>query len=158
MIAVERATRLAAPASEVWDRALTPAGINYELGPWLRMTVPPGLRGRTVADVRPGERPGRSWLLLFGVLPVDCDDLGIVELEAGRRFLERSTMATMRLWQHERIVEHVGNGACTVTDRLSFELRRPLAAMPGSARLGRAIVGFLFRHRHGRLRARFGTT
>ena len=156
MIAVEQASRLAAPAGEVWDWALTPAGINYELGPWLRMTVPPGLRGRNVADVRPGERPGRSWLLLSGVLPVDYDDLGIVELEPGRRFLERSTMATMRLWQHERVIEPAGEGACGITDRLSFELRRPLAAMPGSARLARAIVAFVFRHRHRRLRARFG--
>jgi ligand-binding SRPBCC domain-containing protein len=155
MIAVERTTQLAAPSADVWTSAVTPEGINYELRPWMRMTMPRELRGRTVADVRPGERPGRSWLLLFGLLPVDYDDLGIAELEPGRRFLERSTMLSMRLWQHERIVEGAGEG-CTVTDRLSFELRRPLAAMPGSARLARATIEFLFRHRHRRLVERFG--
>jgi hypothetical protein len=115
------------------------------------MTMPKALHGKTVADVHPGDRPGKSWLLLFGFLPVDYDDLGIAELEPGRRFLERSTMLSMRLWQHERIVEPAGEGACTVTDRLTFQPR-----LPGTARLSRAVIEFLFRHRHGRLVERFG--
>ena len=150
MIEVERTTKLAASPADVWESAVTPEGINYELRPWLRMTMPEALRGRTVEEVRPGERPGRSWLLLFGVLPVDYDDLGIAELEPGRRFLERSTMLSMRVWQHERMVEAAGEG-CAVTDRLSFEPR-----FPGSGRLSRAVIEFLFRHRHRRLAERFG--
>jgi hypothetical protein len=98
-----------------------------------------------------GEVLGRSWILLFGVVPVEYDDLRLVELEPGRRFLERSQMATLHLWQHERIVEPVGEGSCRVTDRLVFELRRPLAVLPGAQRLARAIVAALFRHRHRRL-------
>jgi ligand-binding SRPBCC domain-containing protein len=150
MIEVERTTQLAAPSADVWASAVTPEGINYELRPWMRMTMPRGLRERTVEDVQPGERPGRSWLLLFGVLPVDYDDLGIAELEPGRRFVERSTMLSMRTWQHERIVEPAGRG-CTVTDRLTFEPR-----IPGLGRFSRAVIEFLFRHRHRRLAERFG--
>jgi ligand-binding SRPBCC domain-containing protein len=60
-------------------------------------------------------------------------------------------MATLRVWQHERVVEARGEDACQVTDRLAFELRRPLAAIPGAERLARAIVAALFRHRHRRL-------
>jgi hypothetical protein len=91
-------------------------------------------------------------LLLFGLLPVDYDDLCLAELEPGRRFLERSEMLSMRLWQHERIVEPEGDGA-RVTDRLRFELRRVPAAIPGSARVAAWIVARFFAHRHRRLDA-----
>ena len=140
----------------VWARVVTPEGINHELGPWMRMTMPRSLRGKTIADVEAGQRLGRSWLLLFGVIPFDYDDLALAELEPGRRFLERSTMLSMRRWEHERTVEAVGEGRCEVTDRVAFELRRGLASMPGSARLTRAILTRMFAHRHRRLAAYFG--
>lgn len=152
---VEQVSHVAAPAGEVWARAITPEGINHELGPWLRMTMPPGLRGATIDDVRIGEPLGRSWLLLGRVLPVDYDDLCLAELEPGRRFLERSSMLSMRLWQHERIVEPAAEDACTVTDRLSFQLRRPLAWIPGADRIAAALVRRIFAHRHRRLAADF---
>jgi hypothetical protein len=153
---VEQVSRVAAPARDVWARAITPEGINDELAPWLRMTVPRGLRGATIDDVRVGEALGRSWVLLAGVLPVDWDDLRLAELEPGRRFLECSSMLSMRVWEHERIVEPARQDAATVTDRLRFELRRPLAWLPGSHRLAAAIVRRLFAHRHRRLAAHFG--
>jgi hypothetical protein len=145
---------VAATPDAVWRRVTTPEGINDELWPWLRMTMPRGLRGRTIDQVEPGTRPGRSWLLLFRILPVDYDDLGIAELGPGNRFLERSSMLTMHSWQHERVVEEAGDGA-RVTDRLTFELRRPLVLLPGAGRLATAIVAAMFRHRHRRLAAHF---
>jgi hypothetical protein len=153
---VEQASSLSASAAGVWERAVSEEGINDELRPWLAMTMPSGLRGKTIEDIEPGMRAGRSWILLFGLLPVDYDDIGITELDPGRRFLERSTMLSMRFWEHERAVEPLGDGACTITDRLGFELRRPLSAIPGSERVARAIVAALFRHRHRRLAARWG--
>src|SRR5688572_29335023 len=152
---VEQVSRVVAPARDVWARAITPEGINDELAPWLRMTVPRGLRGATIDDARIGEPLGRSWVLLAGVLPVDWDDLRLAELEPGRRFLERSSMLSMRAWEHERVVEPAGEDAATVTDRLRFKLRRPLAWLPGSHRLAAAIVRRLFAHRHRRLAAHF---
>ena len=88
-------------------------------------------------------------MLLFGVIPVDYDDLTLVAIEPGRRFLERSPMLSMREWQHERVLEPDGTGT-RVTDRLTFTPRlgllKPLAVW---------IVGLLFRHRHKRLRSWF---
>jgi hypothetical protein len=153
---VEQVSRLAAPAVEVWSRAITPEGINDELSPWLRMTMPAALRGATIDDVAVGEPLGRSWLLLGGLLPVDYDDLRLAEREPGRRFLERSSMLSMRVWQHERVIEPEGPAAAVVTDRLDFELRRPLRWIPGSDRLAAAIVRRLFAHRHRRLARHFG--
>jgi len=144
------ATALAAPASAVWDRAVSEEGINHELAPILRMTMPPGLRGATIDTVEVGVELGRSWILLGGLLPVDYDDLKLVELEPGRRFLERSRTLAFGVWQHERTVEPAGDG-CRVTDRLSFELKRGVRWIPGAAALARSIVRSLFRHRHRRL-------
>jgi ligand-binding SRPBCC domain-containing protein len=114
------------------------------------MTTPRGARELNLAEVTPPARLGRSWVLLLGVLPVDYDDIGIAELDPGRRFLERSTMATMRSWQHERTIDPV-DGGCIISDHLAFE---PRAAVPGG--IARRIVVRLFAHRHRRLRAYFG--
>jgi hypothetical protein len=130
---------------------VTPEGINDELRPWMRMTVPRRLRGKTIDDVEPGQRLGRSWLLLFGLIPFDYDDLGLAELGPGHRFLERSTMLSMRSWEHERTVVPIGETACEVTDRVAFELRRPLAVVPGLANGVRAVLRRVFAHRHRRL-------
>lgn len=146
----EISTHLSAPAELVWQHATDMGGVNGELQPLLRMTVPAGLAGATIADLPLGRRVGRSWLLLFGMLPVDFDDLTIAERGPGYRFLEKSAMLTQSCWEHERLVRPL-DGGCTVTDRLRWRGRiAPLGA------LYRLAVPILFRHRHRRLRRRFG--
>jgi hypothetical protein len=134
----------------LWRSVCLLDGVNYELAPILRMTAPQGLLGATIDELEVGRPAGRSWLLLGGLIPVDYDDLCIVELEPPRRFLERSRMLSMSLWEHERVIEPRGGGS-VLTDRIRFELRRPIALIPGAERLAEAIVGRLFRHRHRRL-------
>lgn len=147
---VEVHSDLSLPAERVWERMTTLEGIRHELGPVVSMTTPPGLRGRSVAEA--GEvlgRPlGRAWVLVLRVLPVEYDAMTLVALEPGRRFHERSSMASLRRWEHERTVEPCGEHACRVSDRLTLEPRRgvPLA-------VARRVVAWLFRHRHRRLRA-----
>jgi hypothetical protein len=126
-------------------------GINDELGPLLRMTVPRGVESLDLHALEPGPL-GRSWLLLFGLLPVDYDDIGLVRIEPGRGFLERSTMLSQRLWEHERTIEPGGEGT-TIVDRIAWEPRLPL---PG--RLLRPLFGAVFRHRHRQLQRHFGGT
>jgi hypothetical protein len=118
----------AAP-ERVWERVITPAGINHELRPWMVMTVPRGLERLDPETVRLGERIGRSWVLLFGLFPFEYDDITLIELEPGRRFLERSPMLSMRSWQHERIVE-AAEGGSRVSDRIRMEPRLGLPAAP----------------------------
>lgn len=141
---------LAADAGTIWRHAITPAGVNAELAPLLRMTFPRDVRELASADVPLGERLFRSQIRLFGVVPVEWDDVTFVAIEPGRRFLERSTLLTQHLWEHERVVTADGGGA-RLTDRLRFEPRiETLGAMHWSA--FRAV----FAWRHRRLRARFG--
>lgn len=135
---------------------VTVDGVNDELGPWLQMTVPPELGDDLDIERVPlGQPLGRSWVKLFGWLPVEYDDIRLVEREPGRRFQEDSTMFALARWRHERTVEPAGERACEVTDRLQFSLRPSIAWIPGSARLVATIVRALFEHRHARLRARF---
>jgi hypothetical protein len=143
------ASTLPAAADLVWRHATRFTGINGELYPWLRMTAPAGVTALDPGTVEPGRPLFRSWLLLGGVVPVEYDDLVIAEIEPGRRFLERSSMLTSRVWQHERTVEPAPGG-CRLTDRVSFSPRweplRPLMAR---------VIGCLFRHRHRRLARRY---
>jgi hypothetical protein len=142
-------SRLEAAPEAVWERVMSAKGINDEMAPFFRMTVPRGLDGLDLDRVEPGQL-GRSWILLFGLLPVDYDDLGLERIEPGRGFLERSTMLSQRLWEHERTIEPLAAGGCTVADRVAWEPRLPL---PGG--LLRPLFGAFFRHRHRRLRRHF---
>jgi len=143
-------TTLPAHPDLVWRHATRFTGINGELYPWLRMTAPRGVTALDPAAVEPGRPLFRSWLLLGGLVPVEYDDLVVDELEPGRRFLERSSMLTSRVWQHERTVEPV-DGGCRLTDRVSFAPR-----WEALRHLMAPVVRFLFRHRHRRLARRYG--
>jgi ligand-binding SRPBCC domain-containing protein len=147
-------SRLPAPAEDVWRRVTTAEGINDELMPIMRMTVPPPLRGVDISRIAPGTHLGRSYFLLLGFLPFDYDDITIAEVDQGSRFLEQSTMLSMRSWSHERTVTALAEG-CEVTDRVSFQTRRPAAWIPGWEAVIAAVLGRVFRHRHQRLAAAF---
>lgn len=145
------ASTLRAEPAAVWERAMSAEGINAELGPLLRMTVPRGLDELDLHTLGPGP-VGRSWILLFGLIPVDYDEIGLERIEPGRGFLERSTMLSQRLWEHERTIEPGGEGT-VIADRVAWEPRLPL---PG--RLLRPLFATTFRHRHRQLRRHFGGT
>ncbi|HEY6731615.1 MAG TPA: hypothetical protein VI039_11375 [Solirubrobacterales bacterium] len=140
------ASELGADTATVWARAIDPAGINDELRPLLRMTVPRGAEDFGLDNPEPG-KIGRSWIFLFGFIPFDYDDIAIVRIEPERGFLERSSMLSMRLWEHERTLTPIDEGRCRIEDRLAWEPRLPL---PGV--LFRPLVHAIFRHRHKRLR------
>jgi hypothetical protein len=148
-IEIHATSELPAPPAAVWERVASMEGINDELGPWMRMTAPRGAQ-LSVEQVPLGRRWFRSWILLFGVLPFDYDDLCVERIEPGRGFLERSRMLSATSWEHERTLEALGDGTTRLTDRLAFEPR-----LPGSARLHRAVIAAIFRHRHRRLRRHF---
>jgi ligand-binding SRPBCC domain-containing protein len=137
-------SRVAATREEVWARVTTPEGINDELWPVVRMTMPRG------ASLRLGSL-GRSWILLAGVLPIDWDDIHVAELRDGRGFRERSRLASAPAWHHDRSLDPLPDGGCRVTDEIGFEPR--LGAAGG---LQAFVLEAMFRWRHRRLRRRFG--
>ncbi len=142
-------SNLATEAETLWRHAVSPEGVNRELMPLIRMTFPAGVEDLT-DSWRPGARRFRSWLLAAGWVPVEYDDVVFEEVEPGQRFLERSSLFSQRVWEHERILEPVPRG-CRITDRIRF--------VPRLAFLGwlyRPVFEAVFRWRHRRLRALFG--
>jgi ligand-binding SRPBCC domain-containing protein len=151
---IHRVSQVDAPIEDVWAAITSPEGINYELSPYLRMTVPARFKGATIAGLEPGTHLGRSYLLLFGVLPIDYDDITLAEIDQGTRFREQSTMMSMQSWVHERTLRRVGDRT-EVSDAVSFVPRAPMRFIPGWSWLVAAFIGFLFRHRHRRLERAF---
>lgn len=140
-------SRLGAPAEEVWRSITSLEGISRELSPLMRMTAPRGVVELSDVEIRPGQPLFRSWLLLFGILPVDRSDLTLVSFQPGEGFLEESPMLSMKLWRHERRIEQDDAGTVLI-DRLTFEPRAATFVV-------RRLVRFLFDHRHRMLRRRF---
>ncbi len=152
----EISTRLAAPAADVWDFAVSPDGINDELSPLVGMTMPEGIDAdMTIDDAPVGEPLGRSWIKLAGILPVDYDDLYLAERGPGLRFVERSKLGSASFWQHERQVLAATDDECEITDRLEIEVRTPLRLV-GGGHVAPLVVRALFTHRHKRLAERWG--
>jgi ligand-binding SRPBCC domain-containing protein len=146
---IEVSSRLDADPDQVWAWIATAEGVNDELRPWMRMTVPGG--GYIDLDsIEVGKPIGRSWVLFLGVIPIDYDEINVVEVNRGRGFVERSRMLSQRAWEHVRTIEPSADGS-VITDAIAWEPRLPLPA-----RALRPMFGAIFRHRHRRLRRRFG--
>jgi ligand-binding SRPBCC domain-containing protein len=137
-------SRLAAARGDVWARVASFEGVNAELAPWVRMTLPEG------AELRAGAL-GRSWVLLAGLLPIDYDDLVLEAYAPGRGFRERSRLASAPAWWHDRTLLDLPGGGCRVVDEIRFTPR--LAALGGVQAL---LFEAIFRWRHRRLRRHFG--
>jgi ligand-binding SRPBCC domain-containing protein len=152
---IERRSVVAAPPEDVWQRVVTPEGINDEMRPVMTMSMPRGAESLTVDDIPVGVPIGRAWLRLFGIVPFDYDYLTIIELEPGRRFLEESTMLSMSTWRHERTVTPDGSRASVVHDRVSFRMRAGLRLASPLIANG---IGAFFSHRHRRLVRHFAVT
>jgi ligand-binding SRPBCC domain-containing protein len=140
-------SELRAPQDRVWAWITSVEGISRELWPLLRMTAPRNVRNIQDIPIEPGRPLFRSWVLLFGLLPIDRSDLTLLRLEQGRKFVEQSPMLSMRLWRHERTLEPSGERT-TLTDKLTFEPRL-------ATTLTRWFIATVFAHRHAVLRRQF---
>ncbi len=144
---IEIESTLDASADEVWSQALTMEGVNEELMPWIRMTVPRAARGKRLDEFIARQEAFTSVLLLLGMLPFDVHHLTLVSVfQCG--FDEESWSWLHRRWSHQRRVVPA-SGGCVVTDRVTVEPRftPPLILRP--------IVGRIFEARNRRLRSRF---
>ena len=149
MISLQFESKLNASRERVWEWITSPDGIRAEMWPIFRMTIPSRVRTLADVEVRPGIPLFRSYILLFGVLPIDYSDLTLIELDQGRGFVEESPMGSMKLWRHERRIVDCPTdpSAVVLTDHLTFQ---PRWASP----LVRWFIRRTFEHRHAVLRER----
>jgi hypothetical protein len=155
MIRLSFRSELAASHALVWAHATAMSGVNLELHPWVRMTAPAEFARMSLIDAPPEEvtRPllFRSVLLAFCCLPFDVHSFHLSRVIPDEGFNEHSTSWMQKTWMHRRRILPASGGGCVVTDELAIEPRLFFMAP-----LVRAVVGFLFRHRHRRLAEIFG--
>lgn len=149
MIRLRFQSELATGAEAVLAAAMTMPGVNAELMPLLRMSYPAQYRALDAKQAPLNRRLFRSWLLLFGFIPVDLHALAFDRLY-DNGFDERSSSLLHRVWIHRRRVEPIDGGA-RVIDELDFEPR--VSWLRG---FDRFMVVQTFAHRHRRLRVRYG--
>lgn len=151
VVHLEFVSHVAAPRARVWAAVASMSGVNAELAPLVRMTAPRGVDRIDGDD--PQVRSGfASWVLLLGFAPLDRHRFGFERVVDGHRFDERSTSWLQRSWCHTRTVtDGPSTSSAYVRDELAIEPRLALLAP-----VVRAVVRGVFRHRHARLRRRFG--
>lgn len=129
---------------EVWEQINTWAGVNYELGPWVRMTHPDQIQ--RVTDVAPdGAVHFSSRILALGLLPIDTHHFGLRDIKPPEFFDEASYSGMMQVWCHRRTLTPTQHGV-RVTDQCHFT---PRFALLGG--LLRWVYLQIFRRRHRRL-------
>src|SRR5437667_11065302 len=93
-------SELSAPRDRVWAWVTSTEGISRELWPILRMTAPRGVKSIGDVPIEPGNPLFRSWILLFGLIPIDRSDLTLFRLDVGKRFVEKSSRLCLGLWRN----------------------------------------------------------
>lgn len=140
---------LEAPPDVVWERAGRVSGINDELWPLARMTCPAHLDRIAAPPHAVGQPSGHSWMLLFGVVPIERRSMQFDLLEEGR-FVDCSTGWLNGRWRHDRSMVGGEDGSTLLVDKLVLE--PPVRLM---SPLVRAAVTWTFRRRHRRLGRHF---
>jgi ligand-binding SRPBCC domain-containing protein len=149
-IQFQLSSELAASADQLWQHISSMTGVNRELAPWVRMTVPRDVQQLSLADAPVGEMLFRSRLLALGLIPFDVHSLKLERIEAEIGFIEESHTWFHRRWRHERQLVPLARGCC-LTDRLEVQPRVRTASV-----LIAPLVRMLFQHRHQWLRRHFG--
>ena len=133
----------------VIDSQLNLHGVNYELGPFLRMSCPKEWKYKALSEWPTGKHLFSSVIFALGFVPIDLHTFFLVETSENG-FEERSTSFMNSLWAHSRIVEQEGE-YCRVRDNVQFSTRIGVIGI-----LLKPVYQAVFKHRHKRLRARFG--
>jgi len=129
---------------------LTLSGVNAELWPLVRMTAPAAFAQRPLQEWPERQHLFNSWILLFGVLPVDRHAFYMQSVTPGKGFVETSSSTINALWKHERTIIPLEAG-CRVTDIVEYRCRLPLLGY-----LLKPLYKLVFWRRHRYLRSTYG--
>lgn len=124
-------------------------GVNYELSPIVRMTVPRDWAYERLSNWPVDKELFVSVVLLLGVLPVDLHFFRMSEAGC-YGFQENSASLMNRTWMHNRRIEAIG-GASKVIDIVEYQSRMPFLAV-----VMMPLYKFIFAHRHAKLVAKYG--
>ena len=137
------------PRTQLWQEVTNMQGVNYELAPFVKMTLPKEYEQFTIQDAPVGEKLFTSIILFFKFIPVDIHHFRLDQVVTNERFEENSTSLMHQFWRHTRILRRIENGT-EITDVIQFLPRLPLIGY-----LLQPVYQFVFRNRHQRLRNKF---
>ena len=145
-------SELHAPVAHIWEWITSVEGISAEMWPFFRMTFPKGVRSLNDVRVQLGVPIFRSYVFLFGVMPIDYSDMTLIKFDPGQGFVEQSPMGSMKLWRHERRINPSPSDptAALLVDQLTFQPRM-------AKRLAGWFIRRVFIHRHEVLKANLGS-
>ena len=132
------------------DGLLTMKAVNRELSPLIRMTAPSEWSSKPIFEWPTGKVLFSSWMLLFGILPIDRHTFFFQSIDRQWSFAEASSSLINKLWHHRRKVDRSG-ASCRVTDTVEFQCRLPLLEYVLAP-----VYHFIFTHRHRVLRSYYG--
>jgi hypothetical protein len=144
-----RSIDLSVEAGEFLD-TFTLHRVNAEMRPLVRMTSPAAWSNRPVTDWPAKQQLFASWILLFGLLPIDRHAFYFQSIVPGEGFAEDSSSTMNRHWRHQRRVTPMPGG-CRVTDSVEYECRLPLLGA-----LLKPVYVLVFRQRHRNLKSVYG--
>jgi ligand-binding SRPBCC domain-containing protein len=132
--------------------SLTMRNVNRELFPFVAMTTPTTKwLDRPITEWPVRQCLFHSWILLFGVIPIDRHSFYLEEIDPSRGFVEVSSTWVNKEWRHERSVVPTTNPEiCQVIDKVTYRSRLSIVG-----KLLKTVYRLIFHWRHHRLRALF---
>jgi hypothetical protein len=112
-------SQLKARPEAVWNSVSTMRGVNAELWPMVRMTVPEGMEDVSISAMPLGQPAFKSRILILGFIPFDVHELTLLRVKPEREFYEHSRSLVMRDWIHERTIQPKMTG-CEIVDQIRF--------------------------------------
>ena len=148
MPSFEMKTQLTVSANELAHDSLNMSGVNYELGPLLKMSAPDKWQSKPITDWPTNQSLFISTILLLGLIPIDRHYFNFKKIDSFG-FNENSKSLMNTLWSHERLIKSNGTGS-VITDVIIYKSKLVI--------LGNLIMPIykaIFKHRHNRLRAKY---
>ncbi len=130
-------------------RTFTMSAVNAELRPLVRMTAPKSWASRSILEWPERQALFQSWILLFGVVPIDRHSFYFEIINPAEGFVESSSSTANSVWRHQRTVAPIRSG-CRLTDTIHYQNRAPLLGA-----LFKPLYGLVFFCRHRYLRTKY---
>lgn len=112
----------------LWQHITQMKNINVELSPFIKMTYPAKMSEIGDREVLMNEVLFKSWILLFGFIPIDLHHLCLGKIDFGTGFYENSYSVYMRYWKHTRTINE-RNEKVFVRDEIHFSPRISFAGL-----------------------------
>ena len=148
MPSFEMETQLPVSSNELAHDTLKMSGVNYELGPLLKMSAPEIWQSKSITEWPTNQNLFSSNILLLGLIPIDRHFFNFNTIDSFG-FKENSKSLMNSLWSHERLIKSVGSGS-VIKDVIIYKSKLGILG-----NLFMPVYKAIFKHRHNRLRAKY---